>query len=109
MFEVSPGDADLEVVEALREVSGPVLLKNFARVNLGGEELGDSVTMNGAAGIVGHPLPLVDVEFGLALGAGPVERAILPREDDLDLLSQLDRELLLQGGPGAAGRALHVP
>jgi len=105
-LEVGPGDADLQVVEALREARRPVLPQDLPRVDLGREELRDTVAVNRPVGEVGDPLPPVDVEGGLAVRAGEEERPIRPGQDDPDLLAEFPRELTLRRGLFPAGGAL---
>src|SRR5258705_12532769 len=102
---VRPGDPDLERVETLRVIGLPVLAIDLARVNLRAEELGDAVAVDRSAGIVRDPLAPGNIQLGLAVGAGMVIGPVPSRQDDAHLLAQLDRELLVECGPGPAALA----
>jgi hypothetical protein len=44
--EIRPGDSNLEVVEPVRVPSGPVVLQDGGRIDLGAEELADAVPVD---------------------------------------------------------------
>src|SRR5262245_61777170 len=108
-LEVGPGDANLQVEEAVWEAGGPVLLQNLSRVDFAAEQLRDAVAMNLPVREVSYPFALLDVQGPLAVYAGQAERPVRARQDDPNFLAQLLRELLLGAGPFPAGRAFQRP
>ena len=82
VLDVCPRDPDLEREEALGVIGLPVLAKDLAWVHLRAEELADPVAVNGSARVVRDPLAPLEVELGLAVGAGPIVAPVLSRQDD---------------------------
>lgn len=108
-LEVGPWDADLQVVEPARIPGGPVLLQDLAGVDLGGEQLRDTVAVDRAVRMVGHPLPFIGVQSGRTATAREEIRPIFRREYDPYLLPEFGRKITLWRSPFSAGSALESP